>query len=71
MLVNISVDSERTIHVLIKFSPCDILEKTSKYGIRAFHLFVEFSTACGAIRINKLLEALEEFKMPQKLDRLN
>ena len=53
-----------------KSSPWDILEKTSEYGISIFHLFTDFNGAYDTIRRNKLLEALKEFKIPQKFVRL-
>jgi hypothetical protein len=47
-----------------------ILEKNSEYGISRLPLFVDLTVAYDTIRGNKLLEALREFKIPQKLIRL-
>jgi hypothetical protein len=47
-----------------------ILEMTSKYRIRPFHLFVDFKATCDTKRGNTLLETLKEFKMPLKLINL-
>jgi hypothetical protein len=64
------MDLERANRHLIKFSPSDILEKTSQYGISMFHVVSDFKAACDTIGRNKLLEALKEFMIPQKLQRM-
>jgi hypothetical protein len=42
-----------------------ILEETSEYAVSTFQ-----TPACDIIRRDKLLEALKEYKIPQKLIRL-
>jgi hypothetical protein len=39
-----------------------ILEKTLEYGVRTFHLFMDFKTAYGTIDREKLLKAVMDFK---------
>jgi hypothetical protein len=43
------------------------LEKTLEYGVSTFHLFIDFKAAYDTINRDKLLEAMEEFNIPQKL----
>ncbi|GFX97763.1 reverse transcriptase domain-containing protein [Trichonephila clavipes] len=43
-----------------------ILEKTKEYNIKTFHLFFDFKAAYDSINRNKMVEAMTEFKIPQK-----
>jgi len=71
LLVNISVNLERTNQQSIKFSPQDkFWRKLREYGISVFHLFVEFQPDCGTVSRNGLLEAVKEFKISQRLARM-
>ena len=46
-----------------------IKAKPSGYEISTFCLFVDFKAACDTTRRGRLLEALKEFKIPEKLNR--
>jgi len=47
-----------------------ILVNDSEYGICMFHSFNDFKAVCDTIRRNKLLDALNKFKIPLRLIRL-
>jgi sorting nexin-29 len=47
-----------------------ILEKTREYNISTFHLFIDFKAAYDSVKRDKLLMAMEEFLIPQKLINL-
>jgi hypothetical protein len=44
-----------------------ILEKTLEYGVSTFHLSVGFKATYDTIHSEKLLEAMQEFNILQKL----
>ena len=44
-----------------------ILEKTKEYNIDTYHLFIDFKAAYDSINREKLLEAMLEFNIPNKL----
>jgi sorting nexin-29 len=46
-----------------------ILEKT-EYNISTFHIFIDFKSAYDSVKRDKLLKAMEEFLIPQKLINL-
>ncbi|GFT97691.1 reverse transcriptase domain-containing protein [Trichonephila clavipes] len=47
-----------------------ILEKTKEYNIKTFNLFVDFKAAYDSINRDKMIEAMTEFKIPQKFVNL-
>nr|XP_042912784.1 uncharacterized protein LOC122272834 [Parasteatoda tepidariorum] len=47
-----------------------ILEKTRELGIGTPHLFVDFKTAYDSVNRKRLIEAMQEFNIPDKLVRL-
>jgi Reverse transcriptase (RNA-dependent DNA polymerase). len=47
-----------------------MLEKTSEYAVCRFHLSVDFKAACDTTRRDNSLEALKEFKIPQRVIKL-
>ncbi|GFU80410.1 transposon TX1 uncharacterized 149 kDa protein [Trichonephila clavipes] len=47
-----------------------ILEKTKEYNIKTFHLFLDFKAAYDSMNRDKMIEAMTEFKIPQKLVNL-
>jgi sorting nexin-29 len=44
-----------------------MLQKALEYGVSTFHLFIDFKATYDTINREKLLEAMEEFNIPQKL----
>jgi sorting nexin-29 len=47
-----------------------ILEKTQEHKISTFLLFIDYKAAYDIIRRDKLLSAMEEFEIPNKLINL-
>jgi hypothetical protein len=47
-----------------------ILEKTREHKISTFQLFIDYKAAYDSIRRDKLLSAMEEFEIPNKLINL-
>jgi hypothetical protein len=43
-----------------------VLERTRKFKIDTFHLFIDFEAACDSIKRDKLLSAMQEFGIPVK-----
>ncbi|XP_071037725.1 uncharacterized protein [Parasteatoda tepidariorum] len=46
------------------------LEETREFGIGTHHLFVDFKTAYDSVNRKRLIEAMREFNIPDKLVRL-
>jgi hypothetical protein len=44
-----------------------ILEKAPEYGVNIFHFFINLKTIYDSIIREKLLKAVKEFEIPQKL----
>jgi hypothetical protein len=44
-----------------------ILEKPLEYGVSTFHLFIDFKASCDTLNREKLLKAMNGFKILQKL----
>jgi hypothetical protein len=45
-------------------------EKTMNYGVSTLHIFIDFSAICDTISRKKSLSAMNEFKIPKKLNGL-
>jgi hypothetical protein len=72
LLVNISVKLETANQQSIKFSPRDKFRRKPRgYGISMFHLFVEFQPVYNTVSRNILPKALKEFKISQRLIRMD
>ena len=52
------------------FNLRQILQKTREFQISTYHLFIDFKTAYDCINRKRLIEALNEFDIPDKLVKL-